>query len=595
MLDKDQRKALSKIATYNPKLSLGIGVLSLLAAVFEGIGVGFILPIVRLAESGGMEPNETSGFLRLFAEIYITAGVPFTLEYVVGGVIAVIGVRYGASFLVAWLRVILKSSYERHLKTETFRSVLWAKTSYFDKHGADNILNTIVTQAGQGSRSISRAVKIFEKSLISLVYISIALYIAPFLTIITAIILGLITMIIRYGIEPAYTIGDRVAQANEDIHSTVQDGIEGIRDIKMFQLRDSIFETFQERIDALVRSRIAIKRNQEGIDNLYQFLSAITVFTLIYVGLTFTGLSLGALGVFLFAIFRLAPRISTLNNLYYGLEGDLPHIVRTIEFNEEAKQYGETDNEANERIEGICEVSFDEVSFAYEEGSPVLKDVSFEVEKGEFVGFVGQSGAGKSTIATLLAGLYRPKDGKILANGVPIESFGMDVWREKVSIVRQNPYIFNDTLLDNLLVANADASMDEVKEVCEIAKVTEFLDDLPDGFQTKLGDEGVRLSGGQKQRVALARALLKDAEILILDEATSDLDSNIEANVQERIEEMEDDYVLLTIAHRLSTIKNADRIYTVESGRITEVGSHQELIDKNNLYSELYSIQVESD
>jgi len=159
--------------------------------------------------------------------------------------------------------------------------------------------------------------------------------------------------------------------------------------------------------------------------------------------------------------------------------------------------------------------------------------------------------------------------------------------------VRQNPYIFNDTLSRNLTIGNRDASRAEIERACEIAQVTEFLDELPDGYETELGDNGVRLSGGQRQRLALARALLKDADVLVLDEATSDLDRGIESDVQRAIESMDRDYAMIAIAHRLSTVKNADRIYAVENGEITERGRHEELIARGGTYADLYATQRE--
>jgi subfamily B ATP-binding cassette protein MsbA len=188
--------------------------------------------------------------------------------------------------------------------------------------------------------------------------------------------------------------------------------------------------------------------------------------------------------------------------------------------------------------------------------------------------------------------MYEPADGEILANRTPIGDMDIGEWRERIAVVRQNPYIFDDTLRYNLTIADRDASQAEIERVCEIAQVNEFLNDLPNGYETLLGDDGVRLSGGQKQRVALARALLKDADLLILDEATSDLDSNLEKEVQSAIEVMEREYIVMTIAHRLSTVKNADRIYAVEGGRISEVGEHGELVENGGKYAELYAIQA---
>jgi subfamily B ATP-binding cassette protein MsbA len=205
--------------------------------------------------------------------------------------------------------------------------------------------------------------------------------------------------------------------------------------------------------------------------------------------------------------------------------------------------------------------------------------------------FVGQSGAGKSTIVSLIARMYDPDQGEICADGVPIDQYNIKQWRERIAVVRQQPFIFTDTLENNITIGNRDATRRDVKRVCEIAKVDEFVDDLPNGYDSQLGDDGIRLSGGQRQRVALARALLKDADFLVLDEATSDLDSNLEKEVQAAIESMDREYGIIAIAHRLSTVKNADQIYTVQKGKIIESGTHPELLAEEGDYADLYTIQ----
>ncbi|MFY4816477.1 ABC transporter ATP-binding protein, partial [Haloarcula sp. AONF1] len=340
------------------------------------------------------------------------------------------------------------------------------------------------------------------------------------------------------------------------------------------------------------QSRIILRRNEAAIENFYNLVVAVSVFVLIYLALTFANLSVGELGVFLFAMFRLGPKASYVNTLYYRIENNLPHLIRTIQFTDELATYREPTGSAREVPEEIQEVEFDNVHFSYDGEERVLRGIDFSVEKGEFIGFVGQSGAGKSTIVSLLARLYPVDDGEIRANGIPIGEMDIGEWRDRLSMVRQDPFIFNDTLRYNLTLGNREVPDAELDRVCSIAKVDEFIKELPDGYDSLLGDDGVRLSGGQQQRVALARALLEDADVLILDEATSDLDSNLEKQVQQAIEEMDRDYAIVTIAHRLSTVKNADRIYTIEEGRVTERGRHNELVEKNGKYAELYEIQA---
>jgi subfamily B ATP-binding cassette protein MsbA len=328
------------------------------------------------------------------------------------------------------------------------------------------------------------------------------------------------------------------------------------------------------------------------LNNGFQLVSSFVVFGLIYFSITASVLSLGGIAVFLFAMFRLAPKINSLNNMAYHIDGHLPHVARTRETLQGLEREQETDRSETTRpiTEPVTTLSFEDVSFTYADGTAALHDVSFHATSGEFVALVGPSGAGKSTIVSLLSRLREPGSGTIRANGTDIRTYELNSWRSRVAVVQQNPYLFNETLRFNLTLGRS-YGRSELDRVCEIARVTEFLDDLPDGYETTLGDEGVRLSGGQRQRVAIARALLRDASVLVLDEATSDLDTALEADIHAAIESLDRDMITIAIAHRLSTIVDSDRIYVVEEGRIAERGDHGALLGKDGTYAELSQAQ----
>lgn len=589
---KEKVEAIKKIASFRPVFTSGLVLFSAFVAVFEGIGLGFIHPILEVAQQG---PENVGGgtVMTVFLTTYEALGIPFTLGYLIIGVSLIMISRYTMSFVVGWLKSMLSKQFEKHLRKQAFEAALNGKISYFDEEGSDNILNAIITETRYSGRSIDQGVLALEKLFLVLMYLGIMLYISPVLTISAIVTLGGLTFILRYVIEPGASVGSRVAQANQNVQKNVQAGTQGIKDVKLFGMAEDIYSNFEESVESYAKNSVEMDRNEIGLEKFYNMSAAVTLFGLIYVGFTYTELGLGELGIFLLAMFQMAPRVSSLNSTIYKLEGNLSHFKRTQEYLQELKEKQETHQ--GQPIDTVNKIEFENVEFSYEKGEEkVLKNINFEVEKGEFIAFAGQSGAGKSTIISLIARMYDPDKGKILANNKEIQKYDIDQWRNRIAVVRQDPYIFNTTLEENIKIGNPEASIDKVRKVAEIAKIDEYLEDLPKGFKSELGDNGVKLSGGQKQRVAIARALLKDADFLILDEATSDLDSQLEKQVQENIEQMDSDYGIIAIAHQLSTIQNADKIHVIEKGEITETGTHQELLQKNGKYKKLHNIQEKS-
>ncbi|NQZ60054.1 MAG: ABC transporter ATP-binding protein, partial [Lentisphaeraceae bacterium] len=235
---------------------------------------------------------------------------------------------------------------------------------------------------------------------------------------------------------------------------------------------------------------------------------------------------------------------------------------------------------------------FDKVSFSYEQGDEVLHDVSFSVPPGKTVALVGSSGSGKSTIASLAASFLQTRQGSITIDGVNLADVEFDSYRSNLGMVLQDPFLFAGTIRENLLMARPQATEEEMQQAIEAAHVVEFVERLKDGLETVIGERGVRLSGGQQQRIAIARTLLADPRILILDEATSNLDTESEACIQESLARLMKGRTVIVIAHRLSTIRQADEILVLEQGRIVERGHHDELIDKQGRYHQLFTMQA---
>ena len=247
------------------------------------------------------------------------------------------------------------------------------------------------------------------------------------------------------------------------------------------------------------------------------------------------------------------------------------------------------DAKALPKVKG--DVRFNDVSFAYNENEEVLSHVSFEVKPGEMIAFVGPSGAGKSTVASLLPRFYDATNGSITIDGQDIRKVTLDSLREQVGIVPQETVLFNGSVYDNILYGRLDATREEVEAAAKAANAHDFIMQLPNGYETMLGDRGMNISGGQRQRISIARAILKNPQILILDEATSALDTESERVVQEALDRLMVGRTSFVIAHRLSTIKNADKIMVLEKGQLIEQGNHDELMAMDGLYAHLYKIQ----
>lgn len=381
---------------------------------------------------------------------------------------------------------------------------------------------------------------------------------------------------------------------NENVSGFVGELVRGVRDIKMLGAEDSFMDELHSRIVDLNKYRykmMSTNRNYSFIRGTYYDLFNTTlIFFLVY--LIYTGELLIASALI---IHNYLNRVVSIVNYFSILMEKLKsfnlsavrifNIIDSDEFKKE--EFGTThlDN-----VKGNFE--FKNVRFGYNPDNIILKDINFKVNSRETVGFVGKSGAGKSTIFSLLCKMYDINDGSITIDGVNINELDKTSIRDNITIINQNPYIFNLSIRDNLKLVKKDLTDEEMIEACKLACLDEFINSLDDGYDTIIGEGGVNLSGGQRQRLAIARALVQKTEIILFDEATSALDNETQESIQDAIKNLKDDYTILIIAHRLSTIINCDRIIVLNDGVIEDSGTHYELLERCSEYRKLYEKEL---
>lgn len=499
-------------------------------------------------------------------------------------------------FLSRRLSVVVYHHTLEILGMDLGKNILKLENNSLDEHGSGAFIQRMTGDTDKLADVFNHLVSMFS-SLVKYIGILIAIFIVNKIV----FLFTLIILIIRYFIERARTNrrkkDDEISRkAKDSVSSFVGELVRGARDIKMLNSENDFMKEMNYRIKDFNEKRIRM----QNISWNYRV-----------VGYWFTDISFLLLIILLAFLIKdkvISISIAMVLYNYVGnvggstyLLGDLLEYIKDFNLSCERvrevidgdkfkkEQFGE---KHLDKVEG--HFTFEHIFFKYKE-KEVLKDLTFEVKPNETVAFVGKSGAGKTTIFNLLCKMYDVNQGKITIDGVNISELDKDSIRGNITIISQNPYIFNMSIRDNLKLVKNDLSDEEMYNACKIACLDDFIQELPNGYDTIIGEGGVNLSGGQKQRLAIARALVQKTEIILFDEATSALDNETQEKIQRAIENMKNEYTILIIAHRLSTIIHADRILYLEDGKIIAQGTHHELLKNCPSYQKLYESEIKKD
>ena len=457
----------------------------------------------------------------------------------------------------------------------------------------------LTNYATTGPRAVETQIKITSALLVSFLlistYLGVLMRISPWLLLGVGLIGVMITALQRY-LQPRIRQGSHERNLLEvEISQRVTEEFQALRLLHSSGQLDAADQQLRRRMRELeqIIRRQTFRLSLVGPIASFLLILAIALITSLSLWL-FGGRSSGVLPslvTFVLALQRLNARLSEVAAKFNNLADNTAKIARLNEILTPAgKQFRKLGGLSFVALEQ--EIRFDRVFLEYSpECPPALRDISFSLPKGQLVALVGPSGAGKSSIADLLTALYSPTSGQILIDGKPLNRFDLASWQQRLGVVSQDTFLFNATIAENIAFGTPGASQADIEASCQAAQATGFIENLPDSYETLVGERGYRLSGGQRQRLSLARAILRDPELLILDEATSALDSQSERLVQEAIEKFERNHTVLVIAHRLSTIVNADQILVLDSGLIVQRGTHKHLLAQEGLYQKLWMQQ----
>lgn len=517
------------------------------------------------------------------------------LKILVLAVASAILVQAVTSFLLTKILSVQAQYLISELRAQVQKKVLSLPIRFFDNSKSGALVSRIMTDV-EGVRNLigTGLVQLVGGSVTAIVSLILLLRISPSMTLFTLIPLAIFALVALKAFKIIRPIFRNRGKINAEVTGRLTETLGGIRVIKGFNAEEQEHKVFESGVEKLFQNVKKSLTATAFMTSSSTFLLGVATTGIMGIGgykIMMDQLTIGEFLSFTFLLGLMIAPIVQMSNIGSQLTEALAGLDRTEELMNMTPEVNEADRTVIlDKIEG--NIAFNNVSFAYEENKEVLHNISFTVNSGDVVALVGSSGSGKSTIAGLAATFLTPQSGTITVDGEDLSKVNLPSYRKYLGVVLQDEFLFEGTIKENILFPRPNATEDELQNAVKAAYVNEFTDRFESGLDTLIGERGVKLSGGQRQRIAIARAILANPKVLILDEATSNLDTESEALIQKSLATLTKGRTTFVIAHRLSTIRKADQILVIENGRIAEQGTHEELIAKEGRYYNLFTYQA---
>ena len=503
--------------------------------------------------------------------------------------------RYICNYLTEWTGNKMSNA----LKIDLFKKLTAMDTKFYDVNSSGLVLSRFLSDPDQATKNLILTIKTFILSIFELVALVIVLLVNSWkLALVGVGVMAIAITPVAFIRKKIKAVSNATMVVGGDMTTNFNETFAGNKIISAYNLQENQNNKFEKQIGTQFSLAMALAKRVGWMSPIMYFICSIGIAIVMNYGnsLIFSGeMTAGAFASFVTSLLLLYKPTKSLGLTLTSLQNTFVAMARVFELFDLMPQIVSSKNAIPFKEIGSG-ITFSKVNFEYEENNPVLKDFNLSVSPNETIALVGNSGGGKSTVVNLIPRFYDIKSGSIKINGIDIREYDLESLRNNISFVFQDNYLFTGSIKENILMGKPDASDDEIANAVKLAHIDEFVEALPEGIDTIVGERGASLSGGQRQRVAIARAIIKNSSIVILDEATSALDNESEAIVQKALDNLIKNKTVFVIAHRLSTIQNSDRIAVLHEGRLVELGTSEELMRKDNgRYKHLYEMQFGSE
>lgn len=563
------------------KLSLSL-FLMVLISLTEGLSIILLIPLLGLVglDVGTGSLGQISIFLSSFFHLL---GLPLNLVVVLSFYVLIVCVNALFSRWQILASSDLEYDYGNHMRQELYALITRSTWLFLATERASDLAHALTNEVERISIGTYHFLSLLSSTFILIVYLLFTLSFAGLLTVIIFLVGLMLFILLRKKTEEAGGKGEDITFSTRDLYQSILQHLQGMKTIKTFSLEEENIKTFSNKSREVASSYLGAVRNYADVKLFFDTGSVFFLAMLVLVMVEFLKIPTATLLLLIYLFVRMIPQFSTIQHTYQFFLNMLPAYGNIRELERKCQEAREVPEKKIQNIQFKESIKLEDLVFSYPQGDFNLNIDHLEIGYGKTTAIVGPSGAGKSTLADVIMALHPPDQGKFQVDGQSLEG-NLFSWRQKIGYVAQETFLFNDTIRNNLLLAREDATEEDLYQVLRLAAAQEFVEHLPQGLDTVIGDRGVRLSGGERQRLALARAFLREPSLLILDEATSNLDSENEKRILQSIEKLHGDLTILIIAHRLSTIRHADQIYLLEKGRIMESGTWDELIRRKERF-----------